>query len=100
MNTNTIFFQINASLQVHDLDTVESIFNQVNKIITVNHEQFQKNFQAIEAALHSQDQCMQNQNQEIINFHAINSELQTQITNLNVYIVQLTRNLTETHIIK
>src|SRR5436190_3954245 len=100
MNTNTVFFQINASFQVHDLDTVESILNQVNKIIIINHKQFQKIFQAIKAALYSQDQCMQNQNQEIINLHAINNEFQTQITNLNVYIVQLMRNLIKIHIIE
>ena len=87
MNTNTVFFQINASLQVYDLDTVKSILNQVNKVITVNHEQFQKIFQAIKVALHSQDQCMQNQNQEVINLHATSNKLQAQITNLNVYIM-------------
>ena len=86
-NTNSVFSQINASLQVHDLDTVKSILNQVNKVITVNHEQFQKIFQAIEAALHFQNQCMQNQNQEVINLCATSNELQTQIVNLNVYIM-------------
>ena len=55
MNTNTVFLQINASLQVHDLDIIELILNQVNKVIIINHKQFQKIFQAIKAALHSQD---------------------------------------------
>ena len=43
---------------------------------------------------------MQNQNQEVINLHATSNELQTQIMNLNVYIMQLMRNLIKTHIIK
>ena len=51
LNTNSVFLQINASFQVHDLDTVESILNQVKTVSTVNHEQFLKIFQAIEAAL-------------------------------------------------
>ena len=100
LNTNSVFSQINASLQIHSLDTVKSILSQVKTVSTVNHEQFLKIFQVIEAALQTQDQCFSNQKQELNNFCIISNKLQTQVMNLNAYIVQLTRNFTEIYIKK
>ena len=99
-NTNSVFLQINASFQVHSLDTVKSILSQVKTVSIINHEQFLKIFQVIEAALQIQNQCFSNQKQELNNFYITNNELQTQVTDLNVYIMQLTRNFTKTHIKK
>jgi len=96
-NTNSAFPQTNASLQVHSLDTVESILSQVKTVSTANHEQFLKIFQAIEAALRTQDQCFSDQEQELNNLRTTSSGLQAQVVDLNAYIVQLTRNSTETH---
>src|SRR5207248_1983107 len=100
LNTNSVFSQINASLQVHSLDTVESILSQVKTISIVNHEQFLKIFQVIEAALQIQDQCFSDQKQELNNLCITNNEFQTQVMNFNAYIVQLTRNSIKTHIKK
>src|SRR5436190_17179638 len=100
LNTNSVFFQINASFQVHNLDTVESILNQIKTVIIINHEQFLKIFQAIKTALQTQDQCLSDQKQELNNFHITSNEFQTQVMNLNTYIMQLTRNSIKTHIKK
>ena len=100
LNTNSVFFQINASLQVHSLDTVKSILNQIKTVNTVNHEQFLKIFQVIEAVLWTQNQCFSNQKQELNNFCITSNKLQTQVTDLNAYIMQLTRNSIKTHIKK
>ena len=75
------FLQINMSLQIHNLEVVEIILSKIKNISLNFHEFFQKIFHVIKSALQNQENHIVKQNFKII-------KLQSEIINLNAYIVQ------------